>query len=102
MTLSAVHVWPGMSTPLRRAVMVFIEAPWLGPWGDRYPSWVIPTAYLILLVPFCIASWLCEMLIIRSLNRALDRKAISRACLRANLASYALLALYPVSLYFCV
>ena len=85
--------WPG------KALSVILQAPWLAPWENPSDAWIVPTAFLILLVPFFLVSWLLETLIIRGFNPSYDRKAISRACLRANLISYALLALYPISLF---
>jgi hypothetical protein len=92
--------WPGIDTLAGKVLTLIVETPWLAPWGNAWPVWIVPTAFLILLVAYFFVSWRVETMIIRSFNRDRDRKAISRACLRANLITYALLALFPVSLFF--
>jgi hypothetical protein len=90
--------WLEGDTLAGKIVGVILTAPWLPPWGDQWPSWIVPAAFLILLVPFFFVSWRFETIIIRGFNRQYDRKSISRTCLRANLASYTLLAIFAVSM----
>ena len=90
--------WPKMRQAWDNVLGVLLTAPWLPPWNP-WPSWIVPAAYLILLVPFFFVSWRLESSVIRWFNAQYDRRSISRACLRANLASYALLTLFPISLF---
>jgi hypothetical protein len=81
-----------------RIVWTAIRAPWLCPTGEA-AAWTVPLAFLFLLVPFFLISWQIESLIIRLANKRRDPQAIDRACLRANLTTYALLSLYAALLY---
>jgi hypothetical protein len=75
-----------------------IRAPWLCPSANP-AAWMLPSALLVLMVPFFLMSWLIESLIIRKANKPLDQALIGRARLRANLTTYALLTLYAAALY---
>ena len=72
-----------------------IRSPWLCPMGGD-PAWPVSLAFLVLLIPFFVMSWLIESMIIRIANRSLDKALINRTCLRANITSYAGLTLYAV------
>ena len=88
-----------VSTLPQKIYDVITRAPWLCPFESEL-HWMVPTASLILLIPFFFISWKIESLIIRKRNKPLDQSLINKTSLRANLTSYALLALYPVSMFF--
>lgn len=88
---------PSLDTLSEKIRGVLISAPWLCP--DEERQWLVPAAYLVLLVPFFLVSWKVESFIIRRGNRHLDPLSIDRTCLRANLVSYVLMALFPLSWY---
>jgi hypothetical protein len=70
---------------------------WLvGHYAEKNLSWIIPSAELVLLVPFFFLSWWIESLVVsRMLNGGLADR-VSGAVFTANLLSYALLSLVPV------
>ena len=76
---------------------VTLQAPWLLPIEEEL-HWMIPTATLVLMVPYFFVSWQIEFRVIkRYLNdNATDNwKAI---CFKANLITYILLSIVPLSL----
>ena len=87
-----------INTLADRILWTVLRTPWLCPL-ELGLRWVVPAAFLLLLVPFFLMSWLIESLIIRKANKSRDPLPIHRASLHANLASYVLLALYSVILY---
>ncbi len=70
-----------------------LQAPWLIPHDNA--NWLLPAAGLVLMVPFFFASWWSEYLVARRMLRDHERPAVWLATRNANLASYALLALWP-------
>ena len=97
-SLGAFH---NLGTGPGRIFDFLINIAWLPPMENMKDyDWAVPTAYLMLLVPFFFASWQIEYRIIAWWNKDKDAKAIRRAGFYANLVSYILLALYPVYLYF--
>lgn len=89
----AVH---GFTAPLQKFLAVTWQAPWLLPYeGDLY--WMVPTASLSLLVPFFFASYLIEAPIVAHFEREVPRAEVRAAVFRANLASYAGLAVFNVA-----
>jgi hypothetical protein len=90
----ATDSWP------QRIFAMIANSPWMCPFEPALIKWMVPVAMLILLVPFFFVSWLLEAWIIRMIGRSFDGPRITAVCLRANLATYALLALYPIGLYF--
>jgi len=90
----ATGTWP------QRIFAVIANSPWMCPFEPALVKWMVPTAMLILLVPFFFVSWLIEAWIIRMIGKSFEGPRITAVCLRANLATYVLLALYPVGLYF--
>lgn len=80
----------GMGTIAGRIIAVTWQAPWMMPYeSDLY--WMIPTALLVLLVPFFFASWFMEYGVSRLMLRASAGKPLFRAVRTANIASYAML-----------
>ncbi len=82
----------GIDTVLRKLLAVTWQAPWLIPYEKEF-FWMVPSAGLILMVPYFFASWLVEYQVSRRLLPEKDRKDVKRSVLYANLASYALLEL---------
>lgn len=66
------------------------QAPWLIPYEDQM-GWMIPTAALVLSVPFYVASALTEGSCLRRLLPDVEVAALNRACWQANGLSYLLL-----------
>lgn len=87
-----------VSTLPQKIYGVVTRAPWLCPFESEL-HWMVPTAYLILLVPFFFISWKVESWVIRKRNKSLDQTLINKLCLRGNVVTYALLALVPISMY---
>jgi hypothetical protein len=82
----------GIDTFLRKLLAVTWQAPWLIPYEKEF-FWMVPSAGLVLMVPYFFASWLVEYQVSRRLLPEKDRKDVKRSVLYANLASYALLEL---------
>ncbi|MDI6815636.1 MAG: hypothetical protein QME41_00385 [Actinomycetota bacterium] len=86
---------PGVETLAGKVLAVTWQAPWLLPY-ESPAYWMVPVAMLVLLVPFFFASWLIEYQVSRRMMRSLAAGVVKNAVLRANLASYALLAVVVV------
>lgn len=86
----------GISTTMQKFLAVTWQAPWLIPYGRQQLSWMIPTASLFLLVPFFFTSYLIEAPIVAHIKRDLSRTQVRAAVFRANIASYAGLAVVNV------
>jgi len=86
----------GIDTFLRKLLAVTWQAPWLIPYEKEF-FWMVPSAGLVLMVPYFFASWLVEYQVSRRLLPEKDRKDVKRSVLYANLASYALLELVIAS-----
>lgn len=81
----------GTSTVLGKIVSVTWQAPWLIPY-EEHLHWMIPAAQAVLLVPFFFASFWIEYGVARLMRRDLDPRPMRGAVWRANLVSYACLA----------
>lgn len=88
----------GIDTPLQKMLAVTWQAPWLIPY-EADLGWMIPAAMLVLLVPFFFASWAIEAAIVSLRFRPFWGPSIRAAVWRANVVSYALLSLYPLSMF---
>jgi len=84
----------GLQTFWGKFVSVVVQAPWLIPYEEDF-YWIVPSAILVLLVPFFFASWWSEYVLTRWLLRTenLPKDRILNAVLVANLYTYSLLAL---------
>lgn len=81
----------GIATPTQKLLAVTWQAPWLIPYeGDLY--WMVPTASLVLLVPFFFASYVIEANMISRLEPQYPESRLRPVVFRANLLSYILLA----------
>jgi hypothetical protein len=89
----------GLQTFFKKFLAVTWQAPWLIPYESDL-GWMVPTAMLVLLVPFFFVSWRVEYLIVWKMNKLLDPRSVSSVCLKANIITYGLFALYPISSYF--
>jgi hypothetical protein len=68
---------------------------WLLSGKDRNIQWIMPSAQLLLLVPFFFLSWGIESLVVSNTLDVIHADRISGAVFFANLFSYGLLALVP-------
>ena len=89
----------GLQTFFQKFLAVTWQAPWLIPYESDL-DWMVPTAMLVLLVPFFFVSWRVEYFIVKKMNKLLEPRSVSSVCLKANMTTYGLFALYPISLYF--
>lgn len=80
----------GLQSPLQKFLAVTWQAPWLIPYeSDLY--WMVPSASLVLLIPFFFASYLIEALIARKILKGFDKAVLHRSVFLANISSYAVL-----------
>ncbi len=82
----------GIDTVLGKLLAVTWQAPWLIPY-EKELYWMVPSAGMVLMLPYFFASWLVEYQVSRRLLPDKDRRDVKRTVLYANLASYALLEL---------
>lgn len=85
----------GLESLRGKVLSVTLQAPMLIPYDDA--RWLLPTAGLVLMVPFFFASWWTEYWLARRLLRDLPRPAVWTAVRNANLISYGLLTLWPLA-----
>lgn len=85
----------GLGSPLQRFLAVTWQAPWLIPYENDI-CWMMPVASLVLLVPFFFASAWVENKVISWFKRTPPKDQVKAAVWKANMASYALLALINV------
>ena len=83
-----------MDTTLGRILAVTVQAPWLLPY-ESHMHWMIPTAGIVLLVPFFFVSWRSEYLVAKHVVPHNPKEALRKTIRDANLATYVLLALWP-------
>ena len=72
---------------------VTVQSPWLIPY-EEHLHWMVPTAALVLCIPFLFASILCEWPIAALAFRGRPWRLVLWATTAANLASYGLLAAF--------
>ncbi len=82
----------GVDTAIGKIIAVTWQAPWLIPYESEL-GWMIPTAGIVLLVPFFFVSWWLEYLISKSMLRESEAKAVNLAVRNANLLTYGLMVL---------
>lgn len=78
-----------------KVMSVTWQAPWLMP-DEENLHWMIPTAGLVLLIPFFYVSWWSEYLVSKKLNKTLPKLTIKDKVRNANLITYFLLAIWPI------
>ena len=80
----------GLANPAAIFMSVVVQASWLVPYESEL-YWMIPTAFLVLLIPAFFVSVLAENLVLRKMWSQLDRRRVSATVWLANTASYAAL-----------
>ena len=85
---------------------ITLGAPWVAP-GGRNEQWVVLGAMLFLLIPYCLASWCVEYLVIEGMfakrqdgaGVTASLKHLKLAVGKANLVSYCLLAVFVTAVW---
>jgi hypothetical protein len=75
----------------------FLAVTWQSPWLIPYDNdlwWMVPTAFLVLLIPFFFVSWISEYVITTLLLKDADPVMVRRGMFMSNLASYSILLLW--------
>lgn len=89
------YTWTWLNDLSRSSLLLMAigAAPWLPPVGREgdIPDWMIPTAFLVLLIPFFFVSAWSESFVNRKLLKTADACLVTQATWRANQASYAFL-----------
>jgi len=85
----------GLQTTLQKFLAITWQAPWLIPYESAF-YWMVPSATLVLLVPFFFASYFIEYLIAKKMLKEYDRKKIRESVFVANLTTYIILGLITV------
>lgn len=95
--LGTTGTFPSLNTFWQFVLGVTIQAPWLIPYEDQF-YWMIPTAFLVLLIPFFFISyWIEAFITLKCLKKDRATPAvIKKAVWKANLQSYAFLFLLNV------
>jgi hypothetical protein len=83
----------GLSTFLQKLISVTWQAPWLIPYGNQAAVWMIPCAFLVLLIPFFFISWISEYQIIKRWSPLKEGSLLKHDVFWANIVSYVFLAL---------
>ena len=80
-----------------KVLAVTVQAPWIIDYGKGY-EWMFPVSALFLLIPFFWISYCIETLFLRYGIKEVPKETIQKLCFKANLISYALLALLPLGM----
>lgn len=67
------------------------QAPWLIPY-EEHLDWMIPSAGLVLTIPFCAVSVMVELFVLRRLLRLEQPRGLCLAVWTANLMTYGMIA----------
>jgi hypothetical protein len=78
----------------------FIVFPFISAWIGGSHSWEIELAFMVLAVPFCVASVLVEERFLRRLVPEAETATLRRALWRGNVLTYSLLCLSVALLWF--
>ncbi len=89
----------GLDSVAEKFLAVTWQAPWLIPY-DTDLGWMVPTAFLVLLVPFFFVSWWSEWKVAGRFLKHVDAPKLKGGMLISNLASYSLLSLCVGYLFF--
>ncbi len=87
--------WQPIDTPMQAALAIFQQAAWLCPYEEEL-HWMIPTAAIVLCIPFYFASVWIEYFVARHMVPN-DFRQVRRFCWWANFWSYTAIALFWVS-----
>ncbi len=82
----------GLDTPMQVFQSVVLQASWLVPYEDDL-YWMIPTATLVLLVPYFLVSVFAERWVLGLMMRNVDRLIIRKAAWRMNAVTYGMFVL---------
>lgn len=91
----------GLMTAGQRVYAVTVQSPWLIPYEQNEMRWMVPTAGLVLCIPFFFASVVCEYLVMKKLNPGKEA-AVKRWAWSANAISYGIIAVLLVGLVLSV
>ncbi|MGF1716695.1 hypothetical protein L4D08_17660 [Photobacterium chitinilyticum] len=87
----------GTDTVLGKILAVTWQAPWLIPYEQEL-GWMVPTAGVVLLVPFFFASWWAEYFVLKKILKEQRPGQLKAKVRNANLITYVLLACWPISM----
>lgn len=87
----------GVDTAIGKVLAVTWQAPWLIPY-EQEMDWMLPVAGIVLLIPFFFASWWSEYFVSRKMLLSHSNHEIKVTVRNANLISYNLLAIWPLSM----
>ncbi len=82
----------GLKTLPALLASVVLQSSWLVPYRDQLP-WMIPTATLVLLLPYFFVTVYVERLVLAKLWKSHPRQLVRDFSWKANLTSYGILAL---------
>ena len=85
----------GLGNPSAIFMSVVVQASWLVPYESEL-YWMVPTAFLVLLIPAYFVSVLAENLVLRKMWSQMDSRRVSATVWLANTASYAALIVLNV------
>ena len=86
----------GIDTIPRKVLAVTWQSPWLIPYESEF-YWMVPAAAAVLCVPFFFMSVWCENLVARRFFAKEERPNVLRWAWKANLLSYGLVILWPLT-----
>ncbi|RJQ42135.1 MAG: hypothetical protein C4550_00425 [Nitrospiraceae bacterium] len=73
-------------------IMTFFSAAWIAP-DDKHAYWMVPLAFIVLMVPFFFATWWIEYRSVKKQMKDVDFSEIKTTTRNLNLLSYGLLVL---------
>lgn len=83
----------GLGTTANKAFAVVVQAPWLGP-NESDLHWMVPTAAIVLNVPFFFVSWCSEVGVWHLFRSKIGREGLWKPLLAANIVTYGLLTVF--------
>ncbi len=81
----------GLESPIQVLLTLTLGAAWLVPYSEAVLSWLIPSAMVVLLIPFFFVSVYSERIILLFAWKHVEWKTIKRFSWRCHLASYGFL-----------
>ena len=89
----------GLDTFSQKFLVVAWHMAWLSPIPPTHGNLAL-LAMLLILIAFFFVTWQIEYFIVKRMNKQLEPPLVKSVCLRANIITYGLLALVPISMYF--